>query len=133
MATITRHTTDFADLDFNFTKLSNTSDVAKKSDVEAIKQSMRSLIFTRNYERPFQPYLGCTVSQLLFENNTPMTRRMIEKTINEVITNHEPRVNISAVDVVDGGDNNEYRVRIYFYVVNHTQQEVLETFLQRTR
>jgi phage baseplate assembly protein W len=133
MATITRHTADFSDLDFNFTKLGGTSDVAKKVDVESVKQSMKSLILTRNYERPFQPYLGCTVTSLLFENNTPMTRRMIEKTIYEVIQNHEPRVELTAVDVFDNADENEYRVRIYFYVVNHTQQEVFETFLTRTR
>ena len=52
--TVTRKTADFKDLDFNFTRLSTTSDVARKSDVEAVKQSMKSLIQTRYFERPFQ-------------------------------------------------------------------------------
>lgn len=131
--TVSRKTTDFSDLDFNLTRLGGTRDVARKTDVEAVKQSMKSLIMTRNYERPFQPYLGSSVAGLLFELNTPMTRRMIEKSIYEVIQNHEPRVQLVSVDVQDSGDTNEYRVRIYFYVVNHTQQEVLETFLTRIR
>ena len=46
--TVTRKTADFSDLDFNFTRLSSTSDVAKKTDVEAVKQSMKALIQT-NY------------------------------------------------------------------------------------
>jgi phage baseplate assembly protein W len=131
--TVTRKTADFSDLDFNFTRLSSTSDVAKKTDVEAVKQSMKALIQTNYFDRPFHPELGCSVAGLLFENNTPMTQRSIRKSVEEVIQNHEPRAEITQVDVTDGSDNNEYRVRIYFYVVNHTQQEVFETYLTRTR
>ena len=131
--TVTRKTADFKDLDFNFTRLSTTSDVARKSDVEAVKQSMKSLIQTRYFDRPFQPYLGSSIADLLFENNTPMTRRLIEKSIREVIDNHEPRARIEDVQVFDEPDTNTYRVRIFFYVVNFTGSEVFETFLVRTR
>ena len=133
MATVTRKTADFKDLDFNFTKLSTTGDVAKKSDVEAVKQAMKALIQTSYFERPFQPYLGSEIANMLFELNTPLLRRRIEKSIREVIDNHEPRAKITDVKVDDNSDNNEYRVRIYFYVVNYTGQEVFETYLTRTR
>ena len=126
--TVTRKTADFKDLDFNFTRLSTTSDVARKSDVEAVKQSMKSLIQTRYFERPFQPYLGSSIADLLFENNTPMTRRLIEKSIREVIDNHEPRARIEDVQVFDEADTNTYRVRIFFYVVNFTESEYLRPF-----
>ena len=126
--TVTRKTADFKDLDFNFTRLSTTSDVARKSDVEAVKQSMKSLIQTRYFERPFQPYLGSSIADLLFENNTPMTRRLIEKSIREVIDNHEPRARIEDVQVFDEPDTNTYRVRIFFYVVNFTGSEYLRPF-----
>ena len=55
MATITRRTTEFSDLDFNFTLLDGSNDVGLKTDVEAVKQSIKSLILTRHYERPFPP------------------------------------------------------------------------------
>ena len=126
--TVTRKTADFKDLDFNFTRLSTTSDVARKSDVEAVKQSMKSLIQTRYFERPFQPYLGSSIADLLFENNTPMTRRLIEKSIREVIDNHEPRARIEDVQVFDEPDTNTYRVRIFFYVVNFTGSRYLRPF-----
>jgi predicted component of type VI protein secretion system len=70
---------------------------------------------------------------MLFELNTPLLRRRIEKSIREVIDNHEPRAKITDVKVDDNSDNNEYRVRVYFYVVNYTGQEVFETYLTRTR
>lgn len=131
--TVTRKTADFKDLDFNFTKLSTTTDVAKKTDVEAVKQSMKSLLRTRYFERPFQPYLGTSIADLLFENNTPMTRRLIEKSIREVIDNHEPRARLEEVQVFDEADTNSYRVRIFFHIVNFTGSEVFETYLTRTR
>lgn len=133
MATVTRYTADFKDLDFNFTKLTTTGDVARKTNVEAVKQSMKSLIQTGFYERPFNPGLGTAIGDMLFELNTPLLRRRIAQTIKEVITNYEPRANLIDVTVDDNSDNNEYRVRIYFYVVNSSQQEVFETFLTRTR
>ena len=131
--TITRKTADFSDLDFNLTRLSSTSDVAKKTHVEAVKQSIKALVQTNYFDRPFHPELGCSVTGLLFENNTPMTKRSIQKSIEEVINNFEPRCELTSVDVTDASDRSEYRVRIYFYVVNHTQQEVFETYLTRTR
>jgi len=130
---VDRKTASFKDLDFNFTKLGTTSDVASKSDVEAVKQSMKSLILTRYYERPFQPGLGTAIGDMLFELNTPLLRRRIAKTIREVIDNHEPRAKITDVKVDDYADDNEYRVLIYFYVRNFTGQEVFETYLTRTR
>ena len=133
MATVTRYTSDFKDLDFNFTKLTTTGDVARKTNVEAVKQSMKSLIQTGFYERPFNPGLGTAIGDMLFELNTPLLRRRIATTIKEVIQNHEPRARIVDVTVDDNSDNNEYRVRIYFFVVNSSQQEVFETYLTRTR
>ena len=62
-----------------------------------------------------------------------MTRRLIEKSIFEVISNHERRAKLTSVDVISDSDTNEYRVRVYFYVVNNTEQEVFETYLTRTR
>lgn len=133
MAREIRNTTTFKDLDFNFTSLSTTGDVARKTNVEAVKQSMKSLIQTGFYERPFNPALGTSIGNMLFELNTPLLRRRIATTIKEVITNYEPRAKILDVTVDDNSDNNEYRVRIYFFVVNSSQQEVFETYLTRTR
>ena len=62
-----------------------------------------------------------------------MTRRLIEKSIREVIDNHEPRARIEDVQVFDEPDTNTYRVRIFFYVVNFTGSGVFEAFLVRTR
>ncbi|MGA1048851.1 MAG: hypothetical protein ACO3UU_12655 [Minisyncoccia bacterium] len=48
-----RNTRIFSDLDFNFTAHPVTKDVSRKYDENAIKQSLKNLLLTRNFERPF--------------------------------------------------------------------------------
>ena len=128
-----RVTKTYRDVDLNFGRNTVTNDVNTLTDADAVKKAVINLIQTNHYERPFQSYIGSALGDLLFELNTPLTRRMIEKTIRECIENFEPRCKLVNITVDDQGDRNEYRVRIYFYVVNHNQQEVLETFLERIR
>lgn len=133
MAKVTRKTTNFSDLDLMFTRNPNTNDVGRKLDVEAIKSSLRHLILTSTYERPFHPEIGGNIYALLFENDTPQTRRMLEQSIRTTIVNHEPRVELSRVLVDPKPDSNEYGITIYFYVVSTNEEQVFTTYLQRLR
>ena len=63
----------FKDLDLDFGLNSVTKDVNKLTDAEAIKRSVRNLVQTNHFDRPFHPELGCGVRDMLFENYTPMT------------------------------------------------------------
>ena len=58
----------YSDLDLDFTRNPVTSDVVKLTDVEAVKRSVKNLIQTNHYERPFHPEIGSDVRALLFEN-----------------------------------------------------------------
>ena len=57
----------YVDLDLNFTRHPVTNDVVKIEDVDAVKRSVRNLVNTQFYERPFHPEMGCGVRDLLFE------------------------------------------------------------------
>ena len=103
-------------------------------DVVAVKRALKNLVQTNFYERPFQPELGCGIRELLFEHFTPMTKVFIERKIEEVIVNYEPRVNLQNVAVDDDQDKNRLVVvDIYFYVVGVPGPQVVQTFLQRVR
>ena len=123
----------YQDLDLDFQINSATKDIQKLTDVESVKRAVRNLINTNFYERPFQPELGCGVRELLFENFTPMTKVFLERKIEEVIVNYEPRVNLQNVAVDDDQDKNRLVVDIYFYVVGVPGPQVVQTFLQRVR
>ena len=129
----TRNSRKFRDLDLDFERNIVTNDVKVVEDVIAIKRSVKNLVQTNFYERPFQPELGCGIRELLFENFTPMTKVFLERKIEEVLINYEPRINLTAVNVDDDQDNNRLVVDIHFYVVGVPSPQVVETFLQRVR
>ena len=128
-----RKSRKFRDIDLNFQRHPVTNDIVKIEDVDAIKRSVKNLVQTNFYERPFQPELGCGVRELLFEPFTPMTGIFLKRKIEEVLINYEPRIDLQNVRVDDDQDNNRLVVDIYFYVVGVPGPQVVTTFLQRLR
>jgi phage baseplate assembly protein W len=129
----TRNSRQFRDIDLDFNRNAVTNDVAVVEDVVAVKRSVKNLIQTNFYERPFHPELGCGIRELLFENFTPMTKIFLQRKIEEVLINYEPRINLQNVAVDDDQDNNRLVVDIYFYVVGVPGPQVVQSFLQRVR
>ena len=123
----------YKDLDLDFTRHPVTNDVVKIEDVNAVKRSVRNLVNTQFYERPFHPELGCGVRDLLFENFTPMTGIFIRRKIEEVLVNYEPRANISSIAVNEQQDRNGINVEVNFYVLNLPNPVSVTTTLQRIR
>lgn len=128
-----RNTRTFSDIDFNFSLHPRDGDVATKYDEQAIKQSIKNLILTRNYERPFRSYLGTQIYSILFENISPLTTAMLERTISDVIYNYEPRVNLLDVAITYSPDNNEVYITIVFKIINTSAPVEVNLILERTR
>ena len=128
-----RNSRRYVDIDLDFGRNSVTNDIVRVEDVNAVKRSVRNLVQTNFYERPFHPELGCGVRELLFENFTPLTRIFLQRKIEEVITNYEPRASLEQVAVDDDQDNNRLVVDIYFYVQGVADPVSVTTFLQRLR
>jgi len=129
-----RSTRLYKDLALSFERNLSTKDVIIKKDVEAVKQSVRNLIMTNHYERPFHPEIGSGISQLLFEPLDPITSNSLTRVIGEVITNFEPRAQVVAVDSRPDPDSNSYEVTISFRVINVPGELVsLTTMLERSR
>ena len=128
-----RNSRSFRDIDLDFARNAVTNDVYVVEDIIAVKRAVKNLVQTNFYERPFQPELGCGISELLFENFTPMTKVFLERKIEEVLINYEPRVDLQSVQVDDDQDGNRLVVDIYFYVVGVPGPQQVQTFLQRVR
>lgn len=124
---------DYSDLDLDFTAHPATGDVARKTGVEAIKRSVRNLVLTNFYERPFQPHIGSNALALLFENATPLTAVNLQNAIKEVIENFEPRVELLGIEVKLDADRNGYSVKLGFRVNNRLEPVVTSLFLKRLR
>ena len=123
----------YSDLDLDFTRNPVTGDVVKLVDVDAVKRSVKNLIQTNHYERPFHPEIGSDVRALLFENMTPLTALNLERKVAEVLVNFEPRTSIESIVAAPDIDANRYHLQISFYVVGIQSPIIVETFLQRLR
>jgi phage baseplate assembly protein W len=128
-----RNTRTFSDLDFNFTAHPVTGDIVRRFDEQAIKNALKNLILTSNYERPFHSDIGSPIKRLLFEPATPMLQVMMERAITDTVNNFEPRVELLNVDVVVSEDDYTVYVTIEFRIINTTQPLTLELTLERTR
>ena len=130
---ITRNVKQYRDLDLFFSKKTN-KDLNKVTDIEAVKRSVRNLILTNTFEKPFHPEIGGNVRGLLFENMTPMTSAVIARKIEDTINNFEPRARLVGVKAQPDRDLNGYVVSVFFYVANAPTELVeLDTFLERLR
>ena len=130
---LSTNTRRWADLDLDFAKHPVTKDVVLKRDVEAVKRSIRNLILTNQYERPFQPNIDGGVTRLLFELSTPHTKHNIESAIRNCISNYEPRAEITKIIIDPQVDRNGYAVSVEFRVVNQTIPATVILFLERLR
>ena len=123
----------YSDLNLNFTRNPATGDVARLTDIEAVKRSVRNLVLTNQFERPFHPEIGSSVRALLFVIVTPLNAVLLEDRIREVIINFENRAQLTNVNVIDDADRNGYRVIINFQVLNSVDNVSITEFLQRLR
>ena len=124
---------EYVDIDLNFT-VARSTDIAKKRGENAIKQALKILLLTGPAERLFHPELASGVRDLLFDIVTPTTADELQTTIEEVINNFEPRVNLVGVVVSADPDEAAYNVTVEFSIVNQPSGTVqLNLFLERLR
>lgn len=123
----------YSDIDFKFNAHPISGDVTRRYDSAAVKESVKNLVRTRFYDRPFNSSLGSSAANLLFENFTPMTGTLIEETIKEVIRNFEPRASVVRVDVNAKPDSTEVDVNIHFKLINTNTLASVSVLLVRTR
>ena len=129
----TRSNNLYSDLNLNFNKNPATKDIAKLKDVEAVKRSVRNLILTNRFERPFHPEIGSDIRALLFENMTPTIQTLLTDRIRDVLDTYEPRAILSDVIVVGDMDKNQYGVTIKFYVREVPGTQIVSELLLRLR
>jgi phage baseplate assembly protein W len=123
----------YSDIDLAFTKKPGTKDIALSYDTQAVIRSIRNLLLTRHYERPFQPNIGSNLDAILFESIGPMSASTLKTEIERTIENFEPRANLQDVSVNAMPDNNAYTATITFFIENATEPTIVNLILQRNR
>ena len=92
-------------------------DLIVLKNTNAIARSIRNIIFTARGDKPFNPFFGSRVSELLFDPMDQITTLAIKTEIEETIKNFEPRVDLKEVQVDPLYDDNEYNIVINYEII----------------
>ena len=123
----------YSDLDLTFNPHPVTGDLMVVKDSVAVIRSLRNLLQTNHYEKPFNPNWGSNVRKLLFENMTPFVASTLSKEISNTINNYEPRVKLKTLTVTPDYDNNSYSVNVECYIQSITDPISIGFLLYRLR
>ena len=126
-------TNTFKDLDLNFTIHPIRKDINTHKNEYAIINSVKNLVSTNHYDRPFRPEIGSSIRNLLFENIDTIIAAQLERAVQETINNFEPRVKINQVIAIPDPENNRYKLTLDFFVINNTNPITINFFLERIR
>ncbi|ALY07049.1 putative baseplate wedge subunit [Vibrio phage vB_VmeM-32] len=108
----------YSDIPRNMARDFTSNDLSVIKNVDAIQQSMINIITTRKGERAFEPTYGCEIDSSLFELMNHTSALVVERSIQEAINKHEPRVNITRVQVEPAYDINLFFVSIFYSIVD---------------
>ena len=122
----------YSDLDLRFQKHPIYDDVRPVKDIEAVKNAVKNLILTNRGERPFQPEVGSSIYELLFEHNNPYILDGIQTRIRDMLSAFEPRINQVSVIIRDL-DNNAIHVKVGFNIRDVAPSQEVEFYLERLR
>tara|TARA_R110000822_G_scaffold101565_1_gene227728 strand:- start:11657 stop:12100 length:444 start_codon:yes stop_codon:yes gene_type:complete len=129
---ITTRKVQFKDIDLSFTAKPN-GEIYTKKDAAAVKQAVKNLILTNHFEKPFLPFFGGNVRDLLFDLADEDIEEDVEERIIEAINAYEPRAAVRTVNVKSDPDRNNLNVYIEFQVINTTEVVTFTTTLSRLR
>ena len=124
----------FKDISLSFAKHPVTNDVAVLKNEDAIKKSVVNLCRTRLNERFFNELLGTSIENSLFETNLDDIASFLEREINVLLKNYEPRITLRNVIIDSLVDSYELQIRIEYEITGlpfPTQN--IEFLLQPTR
>lgn len=123
----------YSDFLINFDMNPITGTLARVTNEDSVKQSLKNLILTNRTERPYNPIFGSRINSLLFDPLDSYTAQNIKEEIEETIKAFEPRAILHEVFVSADEDNNGFVVNIIFSTINIPQETRIELFLQRVR
>ena len=107
----------FKDINLSFKRHPVTNDVVVIRDEDAIKRSVKNIIFTILGEKPFEPNFGSVINESLFDLNTSLNEIRVADEISASLRNYEPRISDIDVTVTVTPDTNEMNCTVQYEIV----------------
>ena len=107
----------FKDINLSFKRHPVTNDVVTVRNEDAIKRSVKNIIFTILGEKPFSPNFGSVINESLFDLNTSLSEIRVSDEISASLLNHEPRIDNIVVTVSISPDTHEINCIVQYDIV----------------
>ena len=109
-------------------------DLVLDTNRDSVKRSIKNIVQTNYYERPFKPTFGGNITGFLFENLTVPTLSVIRDTLTMAINNYESRAIVHDIQLSDVLDSNHLACKIVFSTkTGGDQQDFVDVILERVR
>lgn len=128
-----QQTERYSDFSTNFDIHPVNFSLNRLTNENAIKRSIKNILLTNKNERLFNSNFGGNLTALLFEPMGQITVDSMRKSIYDTISNYEPRVKLSEIEIIPNEENQSYRVNIYFMIVNQKDPVGMTIVLRRIR
>lgn len=123
----------YSDIDLNFIPHPLTGDLVTKTNIEAIKQSLRNVVFMEPFDIPFDPDKKSGLREILFDQASQLTESRIRTTLEWLIKTMEKRVELIKIDVLDNPSIQGYDITIWYEIKSLMITDSVKFFAQRVR
>ena len=107
----------FKDINLSFKRHPVTNDVLTVRDEDAIKRSVKNIIFTIIGEKPFEPDFGSVINDSLFDLSTNLSEIRVSDEIRQSLLNFEPRIENIDITVTVAPDSNELNCTVQYDII----------------
>tara|TARA_R100001460_G_scaffold42179_1_gene78184 strand:- start:104 stop:541 length:438 start_codon:yes stop_codon:yes gene_type:complete len=129
---LTSRRKSYSDIDLLFERKPS-GDIYRKTDADAVKQSVKNIVSTNRYEKPFEIFYGANITGMLFELADAGMGTHVEDQVKSAIQDYEPRARILRINVFSNPDRNTLQVELLFRVTSTEQEVELQTTVSRLR
>ena len=124
----------FKDINLSFKRHPVTNDVVAIRNEDAIKRSVKNIVFTILGEKPFDPTFGSVMNDSLFELSTNLSEISISDEIKSSLSRFEPRINNVIVTASMYPDSNEMNCTVQYDIIGlSAPTQSVEVILQPAR
>ena len=124
----------FKDINLSFKRHPVTNDLVVIKNEDAIKKSVKNIIFTILGEKPYVPLFGTSINNSLFELANPLDHVRISDEIKSTLLNYEPRISNIKVNVANYPDSHELNATIQYDITGMANpSQSVDVLLQPAR
>lgn len=110
------------DISYNFLPHPVTGNISLVKNKDAIKQSIKTLLFLNLYEKPYNTNINVGIKYYLFENINLIDSQTIKENIRTVLENYETRIILNNVELFFVEKDNSIAITIEYTIVGETKE-----------